>query len=1061
MDEQVSSSSGIYNLPFRIDIEGELPEDAVKAALCSIASRHPAFRTTFHSESVGSSLYPDVDLWQHVHDTLPLQFTTARVACLDDEKALNAIHAEMTARPFDLAGEMAMRSCLVRTGDPRRSSLLIVIHHAVTDGWSMKIFMEDFKAALDGETLQPSPVGMAEFAEWEQTPAMRDYIRKRIPAVIEEFQETYPLSLFPKGVGDTAVSPDSPEVHSFRKYLLSTDLSTQLRAMAKERGVTEFVFLYAVFAVLLSRYVDSGKMTLGTFVAQRYLPEFEEIIGSLVNPVPLQLDLSGARSFTEALDICSASFRKVLENDIVPFDAIVHSLQSERLPDEHPVFNVGISQDAVVDMILEGGGRRLSLVVSGFYKATYDLGVSVYAIGNRLGVCAAYRRDRCSDANAEALLERSRSLLELFIDSPHLDPSKADLCTGEDRKRLAAWQDGPAAPAGSSLWERFSENVKAAPHALCLTFYREGRPMALSRAHMERYALHLADRMLQTLGVDSLAGKRILLHMPRGPELTAAMLAVLRGGGVFVPAGMNLPSRRLREILETAKADLVIGLEGASNASMEGYCRRLLWPACNPEDILRLHSGGEGQRNALPDDPACLIFTSGSTGKSKGVVLSHQTLANRTRWGADILPFDESDVCCMKTDINFVDSVTEILTPLLHGGRLHVLPEESTRYMDELYETLETHAISRLIIVPSALRGLVAIAKSRKSSLPALRCIISSGEPLPVKLARETLEIFSARLFNFYGSAELCGEAAWHEVKRQDLDRENGPDSVPIGKPIAGTRVCLMDSRRTVLPSGIRGEICVSGLPLSLGYLNEAGEITRPEKIFFHKDGRLYFATGDLGVWTEDGELLYLGRADRQIKMRGQRIAPQEIEARLLEMPGVAEAAVICVEEKGLKEIHAIIVPDASGRMPSMEDVRFFLSETLSPAFIPSRLKELAALPLTSSGKTDYAALTRASRNKRSAEPIPVSSANAGLEGKVLSVYRRFLSPQVNLDDNFFDAGGHSLLSVELVVALGQEFDVALLSKDVFEYPVIRDMAEYIRCSLNLKSQEQEPPAGS
>ena len=175
--------------------------------------------------------------------------------------------------------------------------------------------------------------------------------------------------------------------------------------------------------------------------------------------------------------------------------------------------------------------------------------------------------------------------------------------------------------------------------------------MALSRAHMERYALHLTDRMLQTLGVDSLAGKRILLHMPRGPELTAAMLAVLRGGGVFVPAGMNLPSRRLREILETAKADLVIGLEGASNASMEGYCRRLLWPACNPEDILRLHSGGEGQRNALPDDPACLIFTSGSTGKSKGVVLSHQTLANRTHWGADILPFDESDVCCMKTEV--------------------------------------------------------------------------------------------------------------------------------------------------------------------------------------------------------------------------------------------------------------------------------------------------------------------------------------------------------------------------------------------------------------------------
>ncbi len=1101
-DEQISSTPGIYNLPFRMAIEGDIEPKTLEAALNKVVARHDTLRTTLHTATSVAGTRQEAELWQHVHTDFSLQLEVIDLTATTPEalqKEKRAIFNNFISRPFVLSEEILLRTCLIREpkADTEQNSvaaqaeLYLVFHHTIFDGWSMKVFMEDLEKALNGEDLRAAPASMIDVAEWERSPEMAAFIDDKLHSLTSIFNTVYPLMISMRGMGDfDPDSGDNPSPHGFLEFAVNKDIAALVQTAAAKQGVTAFVYLYSIFAVFVSRYSDTQQMTLGTYSAQRYLPELEDIIGPLVNPVPMQVDLSKAGTFSEALRICEKSFLGAMENEVVPFNKVVEAVAPERMPDQHPLFTVAFSQDALVDLSFKAGGINVRLMGGGYHKTNHDLGISIHGSDDNIVLYAVYQKPNMSGVGVQAILERYVKLMERVAKTPDLPLHTLSLCTDNDINLLEEWNSSPGIEKPwVSLWQPFTEIADAHPDRRLISWEKNGKLAALNAKQLNILAAAIGRKLLSTVPGDALHNKRVVLHMPRGPELIAAMLATLKYGGTFILAGMSLPDGRLDEIVEQSKADVLIVASATDNMPDFHTVNNLTVPVIN---VFGLAAADRDEPNAaaaaevaveISDDTvACIVFTSGSTGKMKGVIISYGSLINRIQWGAREIPFAQGDVCCAKTDINFVDAITEIMTPVLHGINLHIIDDGDTKHMDSLFNALHDNKISRIVAVPSALREIMAIARAKGILLPHLRQIITSGEAIPVRLALELRETFKqVTLYNLYGSSEITGDATSFAIEPMDADRTPNqtsktsmlPDVIPIGRPISKTKVHVMDAQRNILPHGMVGEICVTGTALCQGYLENTDGAPVRQGFFTHQS-QLYFATGDLGMWHHDGQLLYLGRNDRQLKIRGHRVAPQEVEAWLLRLPGVHDAAVVGADSQTGTRVFAFVIDSPVGNSNpahvtqpvTLELVRDSLGKVLLPAFIPSGLMHLEAFPKTISGKTDYRALERiALEELEHAAAAPVQNEvvdSSSVAGRLKTIYSELLHTPVDLQSNFFDAGGHSLLAVQLVLRLQKEFNIQIQARSIFEYPVISDLAAYIerQCEKELTAVAAAAQAG-
>ncbi|MCK2215701.1 amino acid adenylation domain-containing protein [Actinomadura sp. ATCC 31491] len=1014
--EQFAPGTAQLTIPIRVRLRGPLDADRLAAALAATAAGHDALRMRFPATGDGR---PRVTVAEAAtgeaagEEVLPL---TVREAAGED--AARALVEEFLAAPFDLAAGPVARALLVRLG-PADHVLTIAIHHIAADGWSADLLLRELYARYDGTVPPPPEVSYADYAAWQRARplAARDleFWRDRLAGL-------EPLDL----PTDRPRPPERTYSGAACAFELPEEAAAGLARLAREHRATPYMVLLAAFAALLGRYAGASDVAVGSPVAGRPAPELDRVVGCFVNMLTMRVDLSGDPSFAELLERARAVTLDALAHQDLPFEQLVAELDLPREVSRPPLFEVllAVQNYRDGDLVPPAGLSAADFPVSS-WSTRYDL--ELYA-GDGRGGLLVHNTDLFDRETAERLTGHLGTLLARAAARPDLPLSRLDLMTdGERRLVLETWNDTATAyPGPATLHGRFEAQAARTPDALAVRC--EGR--SLTYAELDAAADRIA-RTLRRHGVRP--GSVVAVCAERSPELLPGLLGVLKAGAAYLPVDPEYPAERVAFMLADAAPAALLTQRGL-RAELPPSAALVL-----DLDDPDAWTGGDDAPlpQAGPGDVAYVIYTSGSTGRPKGVPNTHGGIANRLDWMQERFGLDAADVVLQKTPLSFDVSVWELFWPLRCGARLTLAAPGGHRDAAYLRELIAAEGVTTAHFVPSMLA--VFLAEDGAAGCGSLRRVICSGEELPADLARRCLAALpAAELHNLYGPTEAAVDvSAWHCTP----DALAGLARVPIGGPIANTALYVLDAALRPAPVGVPGELHIGGAGLATGYLNRpalTAERFVPDP--YGPPGARLYRTGDLARWRPDGTLEFLGRLDDQVKLRGLRIEPGEIEAALRALPAVRDAAVIVREDRLVAYVTpGEAEPDRSAG-PDHAALRAALKRTLPDHMVPAAFVTLDALPLGPSGKLDRRRL-----------PAPVAARDAGValvapatptESALAAIWRDLLGlDAVGVHDDFFDLGGHSLLATQVVARLRRDSGLAVAVMDVFKHRTIRELA--------------------
>ena len=924
------------------------------------------------------------------------------------------------------------------------------MHHIVSDGWSMGVLVREvtqlYAAYLKGEEspLEELSIQYADFAVWQREWMSGEVLERELDYWRRQLADAPPVLKLPTDRPRPAVQSFEGSRHSF---VLPAELSEQLRRLSREEGVTLFMTLLAGFQSLLARYSRQSDIVVGSPIAGRNRAETEALIGFFVNTLALRTDLSGDPSFRQVLarvrEVCLGAYA----HQEIPFERLVEELAPERSLSHTPLFQVMFAMQNAPEVAVEWEELRLSAVDAEDEAGTakFDLMLTAQETESGEVECGwGYNTEILEAETVARLAQYLVALLSAAVESPEQPLSSLSLLSSEERRKvLVEWNDTARAyPRASVIAGLFERQAEQRPEAVALVFQDE----QLTYAELNRRANGLA-RQLRALGVgpDVLVG----LCAERSTELIVALLAVLKAGGAYLPLDSAYPRERLAFMLEDAGAGIILTQQR--------------WLGALPETgakIIRLDAGRpdfEGDENlhveVSPDNLAYVAYTSGSTGWPKGVAVSQRNVVRlvRENWFAS---FDEREVFLQFAPVAFDASTFEIWGALLNGARLVLMPP-GVPSLEELGGALRHHGVTTLWLTAGLFHLMV---DERLEDLKGVRQILAGGDVLSVAHVRRFLRAAGegCTLVNGYGPTENTTFTCCQLLRAGD----EIANSVSLGRPIANTRVYILDERLQPVITGAPGELYASGDGLARGYLNRP-ELTAEKFIpdpFAEEPGARLYRTGDLARYLEDGRIEFLGRRDEQVKVRGFRIELGEIEAVLASHPALRSAAVIAKEDaSGDKRLVAFLLARQE-QLPSVVELRGFLLERLPDYMIPSAFVPLQAWPLTTNGKLDRKVL----HAHEIAEPelteaydatrTPTEELLAGVWAEVLGLRR------VGIHDNFFDAGGHSLLATQLMSRLRAAFGLELPLRLLFESPTIAELAREVVVGLRAGAGLDAPP---
>ncbi|HEX8694770.1 MAG TPA: non-ribosomal peptide synthase/polyketide synthase, partial [Longimicrobium sp.] len=1049
--DRLEPGSAAYNLPVALRLRGELDPAGLAWALTEMVRRHEVLRTTF---AVGAGGEPV----QVVHEPAPVRLPVIDLSAVDPARRgalVERLANEEAARPFDLARGPVLRCALLRLGDAE-SVVLFTMHHIAGDGWSIEILQREVTALYDAWTrgedanLPELPVQYADHAVWQRRWLEGEvldrqvaYWRRRLdgaPAVLE-LPLDHPRPATTSGRGAS---------HGFA---LPPELSRALRDLGRGAGATPYMTLLAAWQALLARYGAGDDVVVGTPVAGRTRLETEGLIGFFVNTLVIRTRLEGDPTFREALARVREGVLEAQAHQDVPFERLVDELEVERSLSHTPLFQVLFTfrQAAPGDGELRLGGTEIDTLASDSGTAKFDLTLGMSDFGGHVAGSISYRAELFDAATVERMAGHFVRLLERAAAAPDLRLSELELLGDAERRLLLeAWNPAETIVPERTLHERFVLQAARTPDAPAVTFGAE----TLTYAELEERSGRLARR-LRGMGVGPETA--VALCVERSAELVVGILGVLKAGGAYVPLDPDYPADRLRYTLEDAGARVLL-TQAALRARLEEAA-----PSISVVCLDAAETGDEAESQldlaggAAAENLAYVIYTSGSTGRPKGVQVTHGSVLRLMQATEPWFGFGESDVWTLFHSSAFDFSVWEIWGALLYGGRLVVVPFEVSRAPEEFRALLSREGVTVLNQTPSAFRQLIEAdrATGEEAGPLALKWVIFGGEALSLEALRPWIERHGddrPRLVNMYGITETTVHVTYRPITREDVER--GEASV-IGVPIPDLRLYLLDGSLRPVPLGVPGEIHVGGAGVARGYLGRpalTAERFVPDPYGSVPGARLY-RSGDLARRSGDGELEYLGRGDQQVKVRGFRIEPGEIEAALLRHPGVREAVVLAREDRpGEKRLVAYVVADA---WPGADALRAHLSARLPDYMVPGALVELDALPLTPSGKVDRRALPAPELAAERPYVAPRTAAEevlAEIWSAVLGVER------VGAEDNFFELGGHSLVATRVVSRARHAFGVELPLRAVFEAQTVRALAARVEALRGSEAEADAPP---
>ncbi|HEX6346299.1 amino acid adenylation domain-containing protein, partial [Umezawaea sp.] len=1001
-----------YLTPSILRLRGPLDVDALATALTALVARHESLRTTFETVD-GHGV-------QLVHPPHPVE-----VPVLDlSEADLDAVLERETTTPFDLRRGPLVRVLLVRLGEEHHV-LSLVLHHIVTDGWSNGVLLGELGACYEAATggtdakLADLPVQYADYAVWQRRTSTEDALGDHLSYWRDALDGARPLELPTDRPRPATRGKQGALVH----FQVPADVTDRLRSLARDQDGTLFMALLAACQVLFARWSGQRDVAVGTVVSGRDRTELEGLVGFFVNTLVLRTPVDPHRGFRDLLGRVRETVLDAFAHQDVPFERVVDEVHPVRDPSRTPLFQAMVVLQNTPDDGPRLPGLHVEELPPPSVAAGFDVSFQFQEHEGRLEAVLTYDTALFDAATAERMVAHVGVLLAGATTDPDRAVADLPLLTDDElRHVLDDWNDTAADGPAPPYHQVFQDQAARTPAATALVEGDRSWTFAEVNARANRLAHHL---VAAGVGPESV----VALALPRSAEMVFAVLAVLKAGGAYLPVDPEHPADRIAFLLDDARPVLVV----TAGADVPGGLPRVLVddpavaenPDADPTDADRTAP-------LRPEHPAYVIYTSGSTGRPKGVVVEHRNLAalvadHHTR----LLPDDGTPLRGIATAAYTFDASWEGLLLLAAGHELHLVDDSVRLDPRALVEHVVRHRIDFLSCTPSYFQQLVP-----EGVLTAVRhrplLVALGGEAVGEPLWRALADADGVTAVNLYGPTECTVDSVWTPIA--DRDRP------VIGTPGRNLRAYVLDAELRPTPVGVPGELHLAGDQVARGYLNRPGlTADRFTANPFGPPGSRLYRTGDLARWTADGVLEYRGRADDQVKIRGYRVEPGEVEAALLGLPGVAEAAVVAHEvEPGVHRLVGYVVGAVAA-----DDLRAGLKRRLPDFLVPSLFVLLDELPTTGSGKVDRRALPapdpRAGNDEGHVPPrTPVERELARIWAEALRVDR------VGVHDNFFGLGGDSILSIQ-IVSRSRQAGLELVTKDVFTHQTVAELATVVR----------------
>ncbi|MCK4258962.1 MAG: amino acid adenylation domain-containing protein [Halanaerobiales bacterium] len=994
-----------YNMPGVIMIEGDLNREKFEQVFKQLVERHETLRTSFEmlNGEVVQKIQKEID------------FTISFIEVC--EGSVQEMLSEFV-RPFDLSIAPLLRVRLAKSKD--RYIMFFDMHHIISDGVSIDNLVKEFIALYQGINLPKLKVQYKDFAVWQNELLKTDII---------ESQEKYWLGIFADEIPILNMSTDypRPSIQSFRgeniEAEIDGELIVKLRELAIQTGSTLYMVLLTAYNVLLSKYTGQEDIVIGSPIAGRRHADLENIIGMFVNMLALRNVPCSSKTFREFLTEVKDNTLLAFDNQDYQFEELVRAhakkLNLHRDLSRNPLFNVVFSfQDAIRRSVIEIDGLRFIPHTLENNISKFDITLEVIDETNRMWLSIEYCTDLFKKETMERLSSHFINILREITKNPEVSLAEINMLSGIERRQLLSEFNTTKMEYAKdkTIHELFAEQVEKTPNAIALVFAEE----KLTYKELNTRANQLAYR-LRGFGVKR--DEIIAIMAERSIDMVIAILGVLKSGGAYMPIDLDYPVERIIYMLEDSKTRILL--------THEDFADRIEFKGEVIDLSNRTNYKGDGY-NLIninkPDDLVYVMYTSGSTGKPKGVMIEHQGVVSLSKYYYEMFKLCLGKNILHMSNVSFDTAVVEIFPPLIYGATVFIIRKELALDTQGFIEFVQENQINFAQFVPITLQEILG----QSEKLESLDTVIVGGDKLDDTVKDHILSL-GYQLTNHYGPTEGTVDAIVAKCVRRKST---------IGKPIANTRVYILDKNNDLTPVGVPGELCISGVGLTRGYLN-LPELTA-EKFVPNPWllGERIYRTGDLACWQSDGNITFLGRIDNQVKIRGYRIELGEIEQQLLKHESVDGVFVVDrVDSSGNKYLCAYIVAE---RELTISELRTHLVQELPDYMIPSHFMQIERIPFTHNGKIDRRALPKP-EGGIDTEVEYVAPTNE-IEEKLITIWQKLLMiEEIGINYNFFEMGGHSLKAVQVVNLVHKEFNIQISLQDIFTAPTIKELSKLIQ----------------
>ena len=1029
---QLEPESPFYNIPAAVRLQGELNVEALQQSLNEIVRRHEALRTNF--QTIEGQAVAVISEQKPL--TLPI-LDISSLSAFEQEAEVKEQAAQEARQPFNISSDHLLRVKLLRLGE-QEHIVLLTMHHIVSDGWSVGVLVEElatlYSNFCNGEPLtsEELPIQYVDFAAWQRQWLQGEVLQTQISYWLKQLENAPKVLELPTDHPRPAIQTFRGATYSFK---LSKELSTALNKLSQQQGTTLFMTLLAGFQTLLWRYTAQEDIVVGSPIANRNRAEIERLIGFFVNTLVLRTNLGGNPSFEELLKWVREVALGTYAHQDLPFELLVERLKVERDLSHAPLFQVMFVLQNAPMSALELPGLTLTPLEG--YSDTSKFDLTLYMTETLEGLVGSleYNTDLFEENTIYRMAGHLQRLLEEIVANPQQRLSELPLLSeSEERQLLWEWNHTEVGyPQNQCIHQLFEAQVEKTPSVVAVVFEDQQLTYKELNAKANQLAHHL-----RSLGVKSevLVG----ICVERSLEMIIGLLAILKAGGAYIPLDPSYPQERLQFILKDTQAQVLLTQHHLIENLPQHQAKVVCFDTESDWGIIAQQSQQNPSNDCTTNNLAYIIYTSGSTGKPKGVQIPHYALSNFLYSMKEAPGLTSDDTLLAVTTYSFDIAALELFLPIIVGARLIVASREIISDGIQLSAKLIDSKATVMQATPATWQLLLAAGWDGNHQFK----ILCGGEALPCDLGSQLLQR-CASVWNMYGPTETTIWSAASQLKTDS-------NIIPISHPIANTQLYILDQYSQLVPVGVAGELCIGGEGLARGYFHRP-DLTAEKFIPnpFSKEAARLYKTGDLARYLPNGDIEYIGRIDNQVKIRGFRIEFGEIEAQLTQYPNVRESVVIVREDiPGDKRLVAYVVSEQE-LAPKPSELRSFLKEKLPNYMIPVVFVPMKTLPLTPNGKVNRKALPAADGFSLELETAYIKPRN-DLEKSIAMIWQQVLKVEkVGIHDNFFELGGHSLLLVQVHSQLHEIFKTNLLVLDLFRYPTISSLAEFINQVNNNK----------